>query len=221
MQGTGGALTATKTVYVWSSAVNNPPSITRPATISVDEEATLGFTGGNTISITDTDAFGAGSEKVTLSVLHGTVTANGQTGSTVTLTGTLSQINGWLGAMTYKGNTDYNGADTLTIASDDQGNTGAGTGTDTKTVAITVNPVNDTPTITVPGTQTLATGTQFTIAGHLRRRRQGYDAGRHDRHQRHRLHADHQRAAGSQQPVRHARTSSPPARRSPAPVPRR
>ena len=63
------------------------------------------------------------------------------------LSGTPAQINAALASLTYPGNLDFNGADTLTVSTVD------GARTDTDTVAITVNPVNDAPVNTVPGAQ--------------------------------------------------------------------
>ena len=71
------------------------------------------------------------------------VTGNGT--ASVTITGTAAEINTALAGLAYTGNLDFNGADTLTVATSD------GTATDTDTIAITVNPVNDAPINTVPG----------------------------------------------------------------------
>ena len=61
--------------------------------------------------------------------------------------------------LAYTGNPDFNGGDTLTVATSD------GTATDTDTIAITVNPVNDAPVNTVPGAQSVAEDTILPIAG--------------------------------------------------------
>ena len=65
------------------------------------------------------------------------VTGNGT--ASVTITGTAAQINAALAGLAYTGNLNFNGADTLTVATSD------GTATDTDTIAITVNAVNDAP----------------------------------------------------------------------------
>ena len=59
----------------------------------------------------------------------------------------------------YRGNLDFNGADTLTVS------TGDGTAQDIDTVAITVNAVNDAPVNTVPGAQSVNEDTALPIAG--------------------------------------------------------
>ena len=86
------------------------------------------------------------------------VTGNGT--ASVTIAGTAAQINAALAGLAYTGNLNFNGADTLTVATDD------GTATDTDTIAITVNPVNDAPVNTVPAAQTVA---EDTIAADRRR----------------------------------------------------
>ena len=67
------------------------------------------------------------------------VTGNGT--ANVTITGTAAQINAALVGLAYTGNLNFNGADTLTVATND------GTATDTDTIAITVNAVNDPPVL--------------------------------------------------------------------------
>ena len=77
----------------------------------------------------------------------------------MTITGTAAQINAALAGLAYTGNPNFNGGDTLTVATSD------GTATDTDTVAITVNPVNDAPVNTVPGAQSVDEDTALPIAG--------------------------------------------------------
>ena len=85
------------------------------------------------------------------------VTGNGS--ASVTIAGTAAQINTALAGLAYTGNLDFNGGDTLTVATSD------GTATDTDLIAITVNPVNDAPINTVPGAQSVAEDTALPIAG--------------------------------------------------------
>ena len=70
-----------------------------------------------------------------------------------------TQINAALAGLTYLGNLDFNGADTLTVTTKD------GIAQDIDTVAITVNPVNDAPVNTVPGAQSVNEDTTLPIAG--------------------------------------------------------
>src|SRR5439155_1685699 len=56
--------------------------------------------------------------------------------------------------LSYSPAANYNGSDTLSLTTNDQGNTGSGGAqSDTDTVALTVNAVNDAPVNSVPGAQ--------------------------------------------------------------------
>ncbi|WP_108326791.1 cadherin domain-containing protein [Limnohabitans sp. MMS-10A-192] len=146
------------------NAVNDAPVNTVPADQTVDEDTGLDITG---LQIADLDAdetVGA-TVTVTLSVLNGEITVAGTGGavtaasngsSSVELTGSVTDINAVLaaaGAVTYQGNQDHNGSDTLTMVTDDGGNTGAVyvALSDTDTVAITINPINDAPVVDLNG----------------------------------------------------------------------
>jgi len=81
-------------------------------------------------------------------------------------TGTLANVNAALATVTYRGNVEFSGSDTLSITVDDQGNTGAGgILSDNDTVGITVNAVNDGPSLSVPGGQSVNEDTDLDIAG--------------------------------------------------------
>jgi VCBS repeat-containing protein len=159
--------TATKTITINASNSNDPPVVSSPATVSVNEDTSLAFTGGNAISVSDPDIF-SGSMTVTLGVGHGTLTVGSAGGATVTgsasasvtITGTSAQVATALGSLSYKGATDWHGSDTLSISVNDNGNSGVGGAqTGSGSVAITVVPVNDTPTISAPGAiQNLSSG---------------------------------------------------------------
>ncbi len=147
---------------------NDAPVNTVPGTQTTDEDTALAITG---ISIADVDA-GRDPDStnreltLTLTVLHGalSLTANpqgaGVTGTgtaTLTLTGTLAQLNAAVANLQYLGDQDYNGADTLTLVTNDQGNYGDfdddgipgevidDARSDTDTVTINVTAVNDDP----------------------------------------------------------------------------
>src|SRR5207248_2052184 len=81
-------------------------------------------------------------------------TGDGTADAAMVFTGTLASVNAALVGLTYLPAQDFNGPATLTITTDDQGNTGTGGAkSDTDTVAITVNAVNDAPVNSVPGAQ--------------------------------------------------------------------
>ena len=112
--------------------MNDPPINTAPAAVTVAEDSILPIAG---VSVADIDSSAL---TTTLSVAHGIlnvtdspdVTGNGT--ASVTIAGTAVQINTALAGLAYAGNVDFNGADTLTVATSD------GTATDTDTIAITV-----------------------------------------------------------------------------------
>ena len=139
--------------------MNDAPVNTVPGAQSVAEDTALPIAG---VSVADIDSSAL---TTTLNVSSGilNVTAGaGVTGNgtaSVTITGTAAQINAALAGLAYTGNLNFNGADTLTVATSD------GTATDTDTIAITVNAVNDAPVNTVPGAQSVAEDTALPIAG--------------------------------------------------------
>jgi hypothetical protein len=157
--GAGGPQTDSDPITINVAAVNDAPVNTVPGAQTVNEDTALVFTGGNAISISDVDANG-GTETVTLSVASGALTLSGTTGlvfgtgdgtadSTMTFTGTVSDINAALNGLSYQGNLNFNGSDTLNITTNDNGNTGSGGAlSDTDPVTINVTAVNDAPVVT-------------------------------------------------------------------------
>jgi hypothetical protein len=142
--------------------VNDAPTLTVPGFQSVDEDLPLAFTGANRISVSDAD-IGSNPLVVTLSASGGTLslnpgslTVNNNGSNQVTLTGQLTAVNNALSSLVYRGLLNFNGPDTISIAVTDQGSTGpGGIQTNTKTIDLIVNPINDAPTLTVPGAQTV------------------------------------------------------------------
>ncbi len=160
-----GLLTSnTATVSLAVAPVNDAPVNTVPGAQSLNEDSSLTFSlaNGNALSVADVDA-GTAPVRVTLTVTSGTLTLSGTTGldfsgavpgaqgdgtadAAMTFAGTLADVSAALDGLFYVPNADYNGAAVLTLNVDDQGNTGAGGAlTDTDTVSLTVNPVNDAP----------------------------------------------------------------------------
>ena len=154
-----GALADIDTVAITVSPVADAPVNTVPGAQTVNEDTTLAIAG---VSVADPDI---GSLTTTLAVTSGTLNVTAGTGvtgngtATVTITGTAAEINTALAGLSYTGNLDFNGSDTLTVTTDD------GTAQDIDTIAITVNPVADAPVNTVPGAQTVAEDTTQPIAG--------------------------------------------------------
>jgi Ca2+-binding RTX toxin-like protein len=125
------------------------------------------------LRIDDVDR-GTGNITVTLSVSQGKLTVNNSvpTGVTnitnnntnnITLIGSVSQINNTLinpTGLTYKGNLNFNGTDTLDISVND------GITTVNTSMPIFVNAVNDAPTFSIGGNQSIKAGAaQQTIKG--------------------------------------------------------
>ena len=131
---------------------------------------------GNAIAIADVDAT-SGQMQVSLSVTNGSLTLGSLTGLTfsigdgtadtsVSFTGTLADVNSALDGLSFMPTAGYVGSAALQVITSDQGNTGAGgTLTDTDTVNITIGAVNDAPTNSVPGPQTVSEDTSLIFSG--------------------------------------------------------
>jgi hypothetical protein len=156
--------------------INDAPVNTVPgAAATVNEDNALVLTG---MSVADPDADPANQDiQVTLHVNHGTITiftgapggvavsdVTGNGTGTVVITATQNQINATFAhatGVTYLNTLDFNGADLLTITTNDLGLNGndpglSGTGTseqDQDTRAINITPVNDAPVVAGDGTE--------------------------------------------------------------------
>ena len=168
--GTAYSNTATVAITVTlNTGANVNPVNTVSSARTVNEDSLLTFTGASTLSVDDIDDNLASTR---LTVLHGTLTVSvtggasigaGANGSaTLTLTGTQLQINAALGTLVYQGGLDYNGNDTLAMLSTDSGSPAL---TDSDTIALTVSAVNDAPSNTVPGTQSVNEDTALAFTG--------------------------------------------------------
>jgi VCBS repeat-containing protein len=137
----------TQAIAITVTNINEAPVITVPGAQSVNEDTALAISG---LSINDVD-LGAGNFTTQLTVGNGTLNVSlsggasisaGASGSnTLTLLGTQAQINAALATVSYQGNLDFNGADTLQIVTSD------GALSDAKVVVIGVNAVNDAAVI--------------------------------------------------------------------------
>ena len=136
---------ATDTDTVTISVSNNAPTNVLPAPQTVAEDTPLAISG---LSVTDADGnlssvqLSVTNGALSLTLSGGTTISAGSNGSgMVTLSGTQADLNATLASLTYQGNSNFAGSDTLTITSTDS------TGTaDTDNLSITVTAVNDTPT---------------------------------------------------------------------------
>ncbi|MBS8268223.1 DUF4347 domain-containing protein [Halomonas litopenaei] len=173
--------------------LNDAPVHTLPTSpASGNEDTEFAITG---ISIADPDALTPGAPSApaaqnlttTLSVNNGTLSASGDGGASVSgsgtseliLTGSVDEINAALATLTYTGNANFNGDDTLTLVTSDNGNFGDhpddGNGipgekiddalTDRDTLAIEVIAVNDDPVAIDDSATAVEAGGRFNIGG--------------------------------------------------------
>ncbi|PKU25885.1 Ig-like domain-containing protein [Telmatospirillum siberiense] len=143
--------TATSSVTV--TAVNDAPAISLPGSLSVSD--TQAHALPTAIQISDADARG-GTETITITAAQGGILRIGATGagltvsgngsSAITLSGSLSALNGALTGLTYQALSTAQGSDTLTVTVNDQGNSGGPAQTASGSIAVTVV----APTITPP-----------------------------------------------------------------------
>ncbi|HKQ99611.1 MAG TPA: Calx-beta domain-containing protein, partial [Pyrinomonadaceae bacterium] len=131
--------------------INDGPVNTVPGAQSVLENGTLTFSSANSnpISIADPDS-GANPVQVTLTATNGSITLSGTSGlsftvgdgtadAQMTFTGTIANINAALNGLVFAPPPAYDGAASIQIVTNDQGNTGSGGAlSDTDTVNITV-----------------------------------------------------------------------------------
>ncbi|MGF1481602.1 MAG: DUF4347 domain-containing protein [Cyanophyceae cyanobacterium] len=153
------------TIKINVVAENDRPLNTLPPPQTVDEDNVLVFTESNQISVSDVDAdnrelqvslaaadgilsLNSGTEAITFSDADGT-------DGTLAFTGTIENINNALNGIAFTPTTNFNGETTITVATQDLGNSGAGGSLDAEDtlISVTVNAVNDAPVIDVPAQQ--------------------------------------------------------------------
>jgi VCBS repeat-containing protein len=165
------------TLTIDVTAVNNAPVNTVPTIQGTNQDTTLILSNANAnaISVGDVDA-GGSPLQVTLTATNGTLTLPGTTGlsfsagdgtadATMTFTGTLTDINAALDGLAFTPSAGFTGSASIQIATSDLGSTGAGGAqTDTDSVSILVNNVNDAPINTVPGAQSTSEDTALVFS---------------------------------------------------------
>ena len=169
--GSGGPLTRSDTANITVSPVNDAPVVGAPgAALNATEKIALAIHGTG-FTVSDVDEAGAGTQAI-LSVGEGTITvvegdsgvtiASGNGTGSVTLTGTVAQIDNLLtgtgtGTITYLNDLDVPSASTtFTVTVNDRGHTGSDPGISgdgsseegTNNVTINIAGVNDAPTAT-------------------------------------------------------------------------
>src|SRR3954468_9294838 len=163
--------------YEGTIPANLPPVNTGPAASTMNEDGVLIFSAGNgnQVFISDPDAR-TNPVQVTLTATNGTLTlsgtyrlnftaGDGNGDSTMTFTGSLSDISTALNAMVFTPNANFAGPASLQLTTNDLANTGTGGALqDTDTFGIPVNPVNDPPINSVPGPQNVVSGNVLTFS---------------------------------------------------------
>ncbi len=171
-QGTGGALQAMGSTTVNINATNDAPVNYASGPKTVIEETATALAG---ISIDDPDA-GASLITTRLVVSNGTlnvtlagtatISVGANDSSDLTIEGTVAEINATLATLNYTGNTDVVGtaADTLSIITNDGGNTGSGGPNMTVNfVQIDITGINDEQSLDTNAGLTLYEGGTATI----------------------------------------------------------
>ena len=156
----------TFTITINPPGPNGPPVNAMPGPKTMTQDTVLTLSGAGAISISDPDA-GSNPVQVALTATNGKMTLSGTGGlsftvgdgtddAAMTFTGTISAINAALNGMTYTPTAGHTGAASIAITTDDQGFSGSGGAmTDSDTLPITVNAVNQPPTFTAGGNQTV------------------------------------------------------------------
>jgi len=133
-----GNSTGSNTRGIAITAVNDAPVNTVPGAQSTNQNTPLVFSSGNgnQISVADADA-GSADIRVTLTATNGTITlattagllfgaGDGTADATMTFDGTLTEVNTAMNGISFTPTLGFSGAATLTITSNDLGNTGTG-----------------------------------------------------------------------------------------------
>jgi hypothetical protein len=159
-----GTASTSTTFDVTVTAVNDAPVNTAPAGVAGHQDTPITFsTAVNHVVVADVDAAG-GPVAVTLAADNGGAvtlagigglaftTGDGTGDATMVFSGTVADINAALNGMVLTPGAGYSGVATLTITTDDGGNTGSGGAqSDTDVITLTLSPTV-APVVTLPGT---------------------------------------------------------------------
>lgn len=175
----------TKDIVLRASNFNDVPTIFTPAGYIMNEDALVSLSG---VTLADADSFGDvtttvnlysnagrttlasnGTEgRLTFGATTGLTSSSGNKTSTITLMGSIVNVQAALNALQFAGAPDYNGTSVgngslylRTLIADFAYAGGQKTATADSTISIV--PVNDQPSLTVPGTQTLSSGSSIAI----------------------------------------------------------
>ena len=164
--GSGGAKTDTDVLNITVTSVNDAPINTVPASQVNNEESN--FSLFSSVSDVDNNVVSAllnvTNGRLNVDLTGGAAISTGANNSnSLTVSGTQTQINAALATLNYTGNLNYFGADVLTVTTTDSN--GA---SDTDTVNITLNNVNDEQVLTNNLGLTVAEGATGTVINSTR-----------------------------------------------------
>jgi Bacterial cadherin-like domain len=150
-------------VLITINSVNDVPVNTVPTVQTGVEDSLLTISG---ISLSDVDSnllgvqLNVNNGRLSLNLAGGAnIVSGAQNSASITLSGTQAQLNFALATLSYIGNQDFNGADTVAMLTND---TNGGIATDSITITITA--VNDLPTFSGTAKATVIEGGSVVIA---------------------------------------------------------
>lgn len=165
-----GTANASRSVTLAIAAVNDAPTLTLPATISLNEDQSVQV---RPITFADVDA-GSGALLATFSVGSGSLVASsgsgvtvGGTASTRTLAGTLANLNAFIaaGSLSYAPAANANGSVPLNVTINDQGNSPAPAQQAQGSLNLQIAAVNDPPSLVAPASLSAQAGVATAING--------------------------------------------------------
>ncbi len=142
------------------SGTNQTPAVGAPQSQRVNEDSNLVFSTAtsNRVSMSDADA-GSATVRLSISASNGAITLSGRAGlnfitgdgtadRSITIAGTLANINAALEGMTFRPDNNYFGSAAIRFDANDLGNTGTGGAkTSTQIMSLSIDPVNDAPEV--------------------------------------------------------------------------
>jgi hypothetical protein len=162
--GTSTSAAASSSATITVNGVADTPSVSAPNNVTTSENATdVALTGLSVSTVDGSDNDAADTFTATVSVADGTLAVGahggaalgGNDGATVTLTGTLADVNTGLANVSYTPNTEFEGTDTVHFSARASEGGGAPSAEASSSAVVTVNGVADTPTESTPAAKTL------------------------------------------------------------------
>jgi hypothetical protein len=164
----GDSLSASTAIALTVNAPT-PPAVTVPGAQPVNENSSLVFSSAHGTAISFADSFaGSNSETLTLSVSNGTLTLGSTSGvnitggangtSSMTVTGTLANLNADISGLTYTPTSGFSGTDSLQLSLTDSGDSLSASGS----VGLTIR---QAPALTAPASISVKKNGSVTLSG--------------------------------------------------------